>query len=573
MKNRTIAEMFDRMADILEFKGELPFRVLAYRKASRVIQDLRDDIETIWKEGRLEEIPGIGEGMAQKIDEYLSSGKMTKYDEVTKGVPSSLIDLLNIQGLGPKTLSLAYEKLKVKNLEDLKRVIAGGSLAKLPRMGEKKVESINKGIQLFVASHERMSLGVALPVAERVIEELKKAAKVKRISTAGSLRRLKETIGDIDILCDSTDGQEIIKKFTELPSVEQVLASGETKASIIVEGGTQVDLRVVEPDSYGAALQYFTGNKDHNVKLREIAKKQGLKINEYGVFKGKKRIGGKNEEDIYRAVGIPMMEPELREDRGEIEAALERALPKLVTRSDIKGDLHVHSIYSDGSDSLMTIAETAVSMGYSFIAICDHSKSASYAGGMNETALLKQIKEIRKVNTRFGEKGFKLLAGIEVDIKADGALDFSDEILKKLDVVVASIHSGFKQRVTERIISAMKNPYVHIIGHPTGRLISRREGYDVDLGKVMEAAKDTRTALEINAYYDRLDLSDITSRKAKELGITLAIGTDSHSIAHLDFMKFGLAVARRGWLEKSDLLNTLRPQALLTWLESKKKVI
>ena len=573
MKNRTIAEMFDRMADILEFKGELPFRVLAYRKASRVIQDLRDDIETIWKEGRLEEIPGIGEGMAKKIDEYLSSGKMTKYDEVTKGVPSSLIDLLNIQGLGPKTLSLAYEKLKVKNLEDLKRVIADGSLSKLPRMGEKKVESINKGIQLFVASHERMSLGVALPVAERVIEELKKAAKVKRISTAGSLRRLKETIGDIDILCDSTDGQGIIKKFAELPSVEQVLASGETKASIIVEGGTQVDLRVVEPDSYGAALQYFTGNKDHNVKLREIAKKQGLKINEYGVFKGKKRIGGKNEEDIYRAVGIPMMEPELREDRGEIEAALERALPKLVTRSDIKGDLHVHSIYSDGSDSLMTIAETAVSMGYSFIAICDHSKSASYAGGMNETALLKQINEIRKVNTRFGEKGFKLLAGIEVDIKADGALDFSDEILKKLDVVVASIHSGFKQRVTERIISAMKNPYVHIIGHPTGRLISRREGYNVDLGKVMEAARDTRTALEINAYYDRLDLSDITSRKAKELGITLAIGTDSHSIAHLDFMKFGLAVARRGWLEKSDLLNTLRPQALLTWLESKKKVI
>jgi len=573
MKNRTIAEMFDRMADILEFKGELPFRVLAYRKASRVIQDLRDDIETIWKEGRLEEIPGIGEGMAKKIDEYLSSGKMTKYDEVTKGVPSSLIDLLNIQGLGPKTLSLAYEKLKVKNLEDLKRVIADGSLSKLPRMGEKKVESINKGIQLFVASHERMSLGVALPVAERVIEELKKAAKVKRISTAGSLRRLKETIGDIDILCDSTDGQGIIKKFAELPSVEQVLASGETKASIIVEGGTQVDLRVVEPDSYGAALQYFTGNKDHNVKLREIAKKQGLKINEYGVFKGKKRIGGKNEEDIYRAVGIPMMEPELREDRGEIEAALERALPKLVTRSDIKGDFHVHSIYSDGSDSLMTIAETAVSMGYSFIAICDHSKSASYAGGMNETALLKQIKEIRKVNTRFGEKGFELLAGIEVDIKADGALDFSDEILKKLDVVVASIHSGFKQRVTERIISAMKNPYVHIIGHPTGRLISRREGYNVDLGKVMEAARDTRTALEINAYYDRLDLSDITSRKAKELGITLAIGTDSHSIAHLDFMKFGLAVARRGWLEKSDLLNTLRPQALLTWLESKKKVI
>ena len=571
MKNRVIAEMFDRIADILEFKGELPFRVLAYRKASRVIQDLRDDIESIWKEGKLEEIPGIGEGMAKKIDEYLSTGKMAKYEEVTKGVPSSLIDLLNIQGLGPKTLSLAYGKLKVKNLENLKRVIADGSLAKLPRMGEKKVENINKGIQLFVASHERMSLGIALPVAERVIEELKKAAKVKRISTAGSLRRLKETIGDIDILSEGTDGEEIIKKFTSLPSVERALASGETKGSIIVEGGTQVDLRVVEPDSYGAALQYFTGSKDHNVKLREIAKKQGLKINEYGVFRGESRIGGKNEEDIYKAVGIPMMAPELREDRGEIEAAIDGTLPNLVTLADIKGDFHVHSVYSDGSDSIMTIAEKGISMGYGFIAICDHSKSARYAGGMNEAALLKQIAEIKKLNSRLKGKGFRLLAGIEVDIKADGSLDFSDEILKKLDLVVASIHSGFKQRVTERIVSAMKNRYVHIIGHPTGRLISRREGYEVDLGNVMEAAKETRTALEINAYYDRLDLSDIACRKAKELGITLAIGTDSHSTAHLDFMKFGLAVARRGWLEKPDLLNTLRTETLLARLKSKAK--
>ena len=571
MKNRVIAEMFDRIADILEFKGELPFRVLAYRKASRVIQDLRDDIESIWKEGKLEEIPGIGEGMAKKIDEYLSTGKMAKYEEASKSVPSSLIDLLNIQGLGPKTLSLAYEKLKVKNLEDLKRVIADGSLAKLPRMGEKKVENINKGIQLFVASHERMSLGIALPVAERVIEELKKAARVKRISTAGSLRRLKETIGDIDILSEGTDGEEIIKKFTSLPSVERALASGETKGSIIVEGGTQVDLRVVEPDSYGAALQYFTGSKDHNVKLREIAKKQGLKINEYGVFRGESRIGGKNEEDMYKAVGIPMMAPELREDRGEIEAAIDGTLPNLVTLADIKGDFHVHSVYSDGSDSIMTIAEKGISMGYGFIAICDHSKSARYAGGMNEAALLKQIAEIKKVNSRLKGKGFRLLTGIEVDIKADGSLDFSDEILKKLDLVVASIHSGFKQRVTERIVSAMKNRYVHIIGHPTGRLISRREGYEVDLGKIMEAAKDTRTALEINAYYDRLDLSDIACRKAKELGITLAIGTDSHSIAHLDFMKFGLAVARRGWLEKPDLLNTLRTETLLVRLKSKAK--
>ena len=570
MKNRAIAEMFDRIADVLEFKGELAFRVLAYRKASRVIQDLRDDIEAIWKEGKLEGIPGIGEGMARKIDEYLSTGKMAKYEEVTKGVPSGLIELLNIQGLGPKTLSLAYENLKVKCLEDLKRVIADGSLAKLPRMGEKKVENINKGIRLFVASHERMSLGVALPVAERVIEELKRAVNVRKISAAGSLRRLKETIGDIDLLCEGTDGEEIIREFTSLPSAERVLAAGETKGSIIVEGGIQVDLRVVEPDSYGSALQYVTGSKDHNVKLREIAKKQGLKINEYGVFKGEKKIAGRNEEDIYKAVGLPMMAPELREDRGEIEAAVGGTLPDLVTGSDIRGDFHVHSVYSDGSDSVSTIAEKGISMGYSFVAVCDHSKSASYAGGMNEAALLKQIAEIRKVNSRLRGKRFQLLAGVEVDIKSDGSLDFPDEILKKLDVVVASVHSGFKQRVTERMASAMKNPYVHIVGHPTGRLISRREGYEVDLGRVMEIARDTGTALEINAFYDRLDLSDIACRKAKELGIALAIGTDSHSVAQLEFMKFGLAVARRGWLEKGDLLNTLRPQVLLRRLGGKK---
>ncbi|MCX5800052.1 MAG: DNA polymerase/3'-5' exonuclease PolX [Candidatus Eisenbacteria bacterium] len=569
MKNRTIAEMFDRIADILEFKGELPFRVLAYRKASRVIQDLRDNIESIWKEGKLEEIPGIGEGMAKKIGEYLSTGKMAKFEEVTKSVPSSLIDLLGIQGLGPKTLSLAYKKLKVKNLLDLKRVIADGSLAKLPRMGDKKVENLTKGIQLFEASHERMSLGIALPVAEHVIEELKKATKVSRISTAGSLRRLKETIGDIDILCEGTDGEKIIEEFTSLPSAERVLARGETRGSIIVEGGVQVDLRVVAPASYGAALQYFTGSKDHNVKLREIARRKGLKINEYGVFRGERRIAGKNEEDVYKAVGLPAMPPELREDRGEIEAAAEGKLPELVTRSDIRGDLHVHSVYSDGSDSIATIAEKALSMGYGFIAICDHSKSASYAGGINETTLLKQIAEIKKVNSRLKGRGFRLLAGIEVDIKADGSLDFSDEILEKLDVVVASIHSGFKQRVTERIVSAMQNPHVHIIGHPTGRLISRREGYELDLDRVMEAARDTRTALEINAYYDRLDLSDIGSRKAKESGVTLAIGTDSHSIAHLEFIKFGLAVARRGWLEKADLLNTFGVRELLARLRKK----
>jgi len=568
-QNAKIAQMFDAIADVLEFRGEMVFRVNAYRRASRVLQDLREDVSVLLNEGRLGEVPGIGEGMAEKIAEYLSTGKMKRYEEVVKEVPASLIELLRIQGLGPKTLALASKKLKVANLEDLKRVIDDGSLEELPGMGAKKVENIKKGIQLFVASKERMSIGVALPIAERVIDELREAAGVKRISVAGSLRRRRETIGDIDILCDGKNGAEIIQKFTELPSVVRVLAAGDTKGSIVVEGGIQVDLRVVEPDTYGAALQYFTGSKAHNVRVREMAKKKGLKVSEYGVFRGAKRIGGRDEEDIYKAIGIPMMPPEIREDWGEIEAAEKGELPVLVEAGDVKGDFHVHSKYSDGIASIADIAERAHSLGYKFVAICDHSRSAKYAGGMEPRELLKQLDEITKVNAGFAKKGFRVLAGAEVDIKADGTMDFPDTLLSKLDVVVASIHSGFKQRVTERITAAMRNPHVHIIGHPTGRLISRREGYEVDLDRVMEAARDTGTALEINAYYDRIDLSDLNARRAKELGVKLAIGTDSHRLEQLEFMRFGLGAARRGWLEKGDLLNTLPVLRLLAKLKNK----
>jgi len=536
-----------------------------------VLQDLREDVAILWQDGRLKEVPGIGEGLAEKISEYLSTGKMKRYEEIKKEVPSSLIELLGIQGLGPKTLALASRKLKVGNLEDLKRVIDDGSLERLPGMGAKKVENIRKGIQLFVASKQRMSIGVALPIAERIMDELRAAARVKRISVAGSLRRRRETIGDIDILCDGKNGTEIVRKFTQLPSAVQVLAAGDTKGSIVVEGGVQVDLRVVEPDSYGAALQYFTGSKAHNVRVREMAKKKGLKVSEYGVFRGARKIGGRDEEDIYKAIGIPMMPPEIREDWGEIEAAEKGELPSLVEPRDIRGDLHVHSKYSDGTASVADIAEKARSLGYKFVAICDHSRSARYAGGMEPRELLRQLEEIKKVNAGLGKAGFRVLAGVEVDIKADGTLDFPDTLLRKLDVVVASIHSGFKQRVTERIVAAMKNPHVHIIGHPTGRLISRREGYDIDLDRVMEAARETGTALEINAYYDRIDLSDLNCRKAKELGVKLSIGTDSHRLEQLEYMKFGLGAARRGWLEKGDLLNTLPAPRLLARLRNKGK--
>jgi len=566
MKNRIIAQMFERMADVLEFKGEMPFKVNAYRKASRIIGDLQEDIEKIWKEGRLQKIPGVGAGLAKKIDEYLRTGRMTKYEEVTGDVPSGLIELLEIQSLGPKTLALAHKELGVKNLEDLRRVIEDGSLARLPGMGQKKVDNIAQGINLFQASKERISLGVALPLVEEVMDQLKKRTGVERLSPAGSLRRMKETVGDIDILVETEEGGKIVDEFVHLPMVTQVLAAGETKGSVIVEGGIQVDVRAIKPESYGAALQYFTGSKAHNIHLREIAKKRGLKISEYGVFRGEKKIGGRHEEDIYSALDLVWIPPEIREDRGEIERSAEGNLPRLIDEKDIKGDLHVHSKWSDGSATLEELVNRAKEKGYQYIAICDHSPSAKYARGLSIERLLKQIEEIKALNQKLD--GFRILTGVEVDILSDGSLDLPDEILAKLDIVVAAIHIGFKQQVTERIVSAMKNPYVKIIAHPTGRLISKREGYEVDLEQVLRAAADTGTVLEINAYYDRLDLSDLNSQRAKEMGIKLAINTDTHQIDQLDMMKLGVGVARRGWLEREDVINTWPVEEILNLRKS-----
>ncbi|MFQ6091081.1 MAG: DNA polymerase/3'-5' exonuclease PolX [bacterium] len=554
MKNRAIAAMFERIGDVLEFQGELSFKVSAYRKAARVISDLRDDIEAIWREGKLRQIPGVGEGIAKKIDEYLRTGRMSKYEEVTKTVPAGLVDLMSIQGLGPKTLALVHKELGVKNLEDLKKAIASGAMESLAGMGAKKVENIVRGIQLQAASQGRIPLGIALPLVESVVEQLEKVKGVLQISPAGSLRRMRENIGDIDILTTGHDGRKIIDHFVHLDQVEEVLAAGETKGSVIVEGGVQVDVRVVEPDSFGAAMQYFTGSKAHNIRLRGIAKERGLKINEYGVFRGKKKIGGKDEEQVYAALDLPWIPPEMREDRGEVELAQSGRLPDLMGYDNVRGDIHVHSNYSDGSATLKEIATRAKRLGYEYIAVCDHSESAKYARGVSPQKLMEKIGEIRAINRRIS--GITLLSGIEVDIRGDGSLDCSDELLDKLDVVVAAIHSGFKRNVTARMLKAMDNPHVDIIAHPTGRLISSREGYEVDIDAVMRKAAETGTALEINAYYDRLDLDDVSSRKAKEMGVKLAIGTDAHHIDQLWMMRLGVAVARRGWLEREGVINT-----------------
>lgn len=569
MKNKELAKIFSRIADALEFKDVNVFRIVAYRRAGRVLDDLVEDIEVLNKQGRLAELPGIGKAIAEKINEYLSTGKMKKYKEVTKGIPNTLLDMLDIQNLGPKTLALANKMLAVKNQKDLKKVIKNGSLAKLPQMGEKKVENIKKGLELYERAHERLSIAVAQKVAKEIIDYIKKNARIKDISSAGSLRRWKETIGDIDILTTGKNGSEIIKIFTKFPKTEQILAAGETKGSIIVKGGIQIDLRIVEPKSYGAALQYFTGSKAHNIKLRNIAKSKGLKLSEYGVFslrdtgvKRNKMIAGKTEEEVYKILGLTYIPPELREDRGEIEAALKKKLPKLIEMKNIKGDLHMHSTYSDSTATIKQLTDFARKLGYEYILITDHSQSVKYAHGLEPKRLYKQWKEIDNINKQF--KKLRVLKGVEADILKSGKLDYPDKILKQCDLVVAAIHQGFTKNVTERICAAMDNPYVDIIAHPTGRLISQREGYVIDIHKVMEKAAQTGTWLELNAYPDRLDLNDVNLKVAKEMDIKISIGTDAHSTEGLLWMKFGIATARRGWLEPKDVVNIYSLKKLFT---------
>jgi DNA polymerase (family 10) len=557
-KNAELAGMFDRIADALEYKGELAFKVIAYRKAARALEELTDDIELLAKQGKLRTIPGVGEGIAKKIDEYLATGKMKKFEEAMAEIPSGLLELLSVQNLGPKTLALAHQELGVNNREDLKRVIDNGSLARLFRMGEKKVENIKKGLEIFGKAQERISIAQALRTAEEVVTYLKGLAGVRQVEPSGSLRRMKETIGDIDILVTGKNGTKIIEGFTRYPRASRVLASGETKSSIMVGSGKnalQVDIRVVPASSFGAALQYFTGSKEHNVKLRSMARERGLKISEYGVFKGEKRIAGRTEEEVYKTLGLPWIPPELRENRGEIERALAGKLPVIVDYSDIRGDLHVHSRYSDGVSTIAEIADQAKALGYNYVAICDHSQSVHYAGGLSEDKLKRQMDEIDTLNEKI--KGITILKGTEVDILKSGKLDFPDKLLEQLDVVVAAIHQSFKEKVTERISAALSNPNVDIIAHPTGRVISRREGYVVDIEKVFEKAREYGKALELNAYYDRLDLNELYLRKAKEAGIKISIGSDAHGALDLHWMRFGIGIARRGWLEKDDVLNTL----------------
>ena len=561
MKNLELARVLNQIADLLEIKEENPFRIRAYRKAAQNLEDISsEDLEKLIREDRLTEIPGIGHDLALKTKEFLSTGRIKLHQDLLKKTPAGFLELMAVPGVGPKTAKLLSEKLKIKNINQLERYAAAHKIAGLPGLKEKTEENIVKGIEFLKRTKERTPLAVAYYTANHVVAQLKKISGVNKISPAGSLRRMKETVRDIDILVTSVHPKKVMDGFVNLSLVQEVLAHGATKASIRSGEGIQIDLRVVEPSSFGAALAYFTGSKEHNIKLRKMAVKKGLKLNEYGVFRVKsgRKIAGKTESGIYEIFGLPFIPPEMREDRGEIEAGLRGKLPGLVETGNIKADLHVHSDYSDGADSVEDVARACQKMGYQYVAICDHSQSLAIARGLSPKELLKKIDRIKKLNKKL--KKIRVLVGTEVDILGDGSLDYKDEILKQLDFVVAAIHTGFKQtekQLTDRTVKAMKNRYVHAIAHPTGRLMEVRDAYKIDLEKIFKVAEDTNTALEISAFPARLDLNDRACRRAKEKGVRLVISTDAHTISQLNNMFFGVSVARRGWLEKKDILNTL----------------
>lgn len=564
MNNLRIAEIFSNIADILELKGESIFRIRAYRQAALNLRNLTEDVSEISKRNELKKISGIGTDLEEKINSFLKTGRIELYDKLLKKTPKILLDLVNIQGIGPKRALLIYKKLKIKSVEELEKLLKSGNVKEVSSLKEKSIQNIIRGIEFSKRSKERMNLGVAYKIANNIVASLKKNKNIEKISIAGSLRRFKDTIGDIDILVVSRDPKNIMDSFTSADYVKAILAKGPTKSSVIIKEGIEADLRVVEKKSFGAALNYFTGSKAHNIKLREMAVKIGLKLNEYGIFKKDKYIAGESEEDVYKILGLQYIPPELREDTGEIEASLKKHLPKLVEIKDIKGDFHIHSNLSDGLMSLEEIAEACSKLGYEYAGSTDHSKTLHIAGGLTDKELIKKIKAIDKINKRF--KNFTLLKSAEVDILKDGSPDYSDDLLKELDIVVAAIHSGFKDTkdaLTKRIIKAMKNKFVHIIAHPTGRLFGVREGYEVNFEEILKVAKDTNTALEINSFPERLDVNDAVARLAKEKGVLIAISTDSHQKEQLNNMFFGLGVARRGWLEKKDVLNCLPLKSLI----------
>jgi DNA polymerase (family 10) len=567
MKNVFVAKVLYEIADMLDMQ-DVQFKPQAYRRAARSIETLGKPIEDYVESGRLQDIPGVGEGIAKKVKELVETGRLEYYEKLKKKMPMDFEGMLAIEGMGPKTVKMLYKELDIKTLKDLERAAKKHKIREIKGLGPKTEQTILENIELARQKKRRTLLGIALPVAEDIKSQLQKQSTVKEIEVAGSLRRMKETIGDIDILVTSKRPSKVADFFTSMEDVDKIIVKGPTKCSVRLKNNIQVDLRIVKSKSFGSALMYFTGSKEHNISLRRLAMGKDWKLSEYGLFKGDDQIAGKTEKQVYSKLGMQFIPPEMRENTGEIELALKKKLPKLVSYDDIRGDLHMHTKWSDGSNTVEEMGRAAKSLGREYICIGDHAGRMRIAGGLNERQLKKQGKEIDKANKNL--KGITILKGAEVDIERNGKLSIGNSMLKELDVVVASVHSIFrkgKEETTKRVIAAMENEHVDIIGHPTGRKINKKKPIELDFDRIFEASKETNTFLEINSQPKRLDLNDINTRAALEVGCRLVIDTDAHSGENLEFMKLGVAVARRGWAKRKDIINTLPLKKFLKLLD------
>ena len=559
MKNHEVARILKNISILLDMDS-IPFKPRAYEKAALTIEALERDVEQIYREGgvkALKEIPGVGESIAEKIEELVKTGRLVYYEELRKKAPVDLESLTRIEGLGPKTIKTLWEKLKIKNAEELEKAAAAHKISQLPGFKKKSEENILKGIEFAKKSSGRFILGFTLPLIRDIEKRLRACPAVKKVVAAGSVRRMKETIGDVDFLVVSDDPIEVADFFVSMPEVVQILEKGSSKSAVKLSTGMNADIRILPEESFGAALQYFTGNKPHNIVLRKIALDKDWKLNEYGIFLENKQIAGRTEEEVYEKLGLRWIPPELRENTGEIEAAKKAELPNLVELKDLKGDLQVHSNWTDGQNSIREMAEQAQKNGLEYVIISDHSKYLAMTGGLDEKGLLMQAKEIEQVNKQVD--GITVIQGVELNILKDGSLDVSDDALKKLDVASAAVHSHFdmdEEEMTKRVLKAIENPNVDFLLHPTAREIQRREPIPLDIEKVMETAKRNGTILDIDSYPDRLDLKDEHIKKAVEIGVKLGISSDSHSTAHLHYLELGVAQARRGWATAKDIVNT-----------------
>ena len=565
--NQKVAETLYQIGEILAIKGDR-FRSRAYSMAAQRVTALTEDVGVIADRGELEQIPSVGKSIAMNIEEIIETGQCGMLEELRNSLPKGVLQMIEVEGIGPKIAMRLNEELGITNLEELEQAAKDKKIRVLKGFGSKKEENILKGIAEYRNRSTRFLLGEVLPIIQGIIGYMGEIPEVRRVEVAGSARRMKETVGDLDVLVSSLNPEAVTKRFVSMPPIIRVLGRGSTKSTVVLRNMLQVDLRVIPPESYGAALQYFTGSKDHNVKLRTIGVKKGFKLNEYGLFRRNddSLVEAEDETKIYEALGMQWMPPELRENTGEIEAAMEGKLPKIVEFDQVKGDLHVHTSYSHGIDPLEDVVEKAIDMNLKYLAITDHSQSLGIARGLKEDRLMEQIDDVRRLDEEYDE--IRLLTGTECDIKSDGSMDYGDYILEQLDWVVASIHVGMQrdeETITNRILNAIHNPYTRVIGHPTGRLIQKRESYAVNLDKVFEAAAEQNVFLEINSNPSRLDLKDVDSRRAKEAGVKISIGTDAHSVSQMEFLPLGVAVARRGWLEAGDVVNTWSLDRILNY--------